>query len=147
MLAMCAFCATLPQLEAQIVGWAGVLFFGAALAVLLIAASRTAEPRVAIDHDGIHTGSAMGVVEWADVTGFRIDDVKGTKFLSVFVVDTRKYLERMHAVARKTAELNAYFGTSEIAISFVGLSPGLEEACDYLQEMGYHVSGASDLRR
>lgn len=143
MVAISAFCTTLPRLNAQLAGWAGVVFFGAGLIVIPFIAFRTSESRVIIDQDGIYTGSSIGLVEWRDISGFRIDSVKGTKFLSVFVVDKRTYLDRMSAMARKSVELHAYMGVSEIVVSFLGLSPGLEEACDFLREKGYDIPDSS----
>ena len=140
MVAAAAFCTTLPQIQAQVAGWAGVLFFGLGLFVLPIAWYRNATPRIVMDDAGINAGPPIGVVDWDDVTEFRIDSIHGTKLLSVLVQDVAKYLERMPALTRVAVETtHQQTGLSEIALCFVGLAPGLEEACQYLAERGYKV--------
>jgi hypothetical protein len=139
MVAVAAFCTTLPAITAKIAGWAGVLFFGLGFVVLPRAFFLAKTPKIVIDDSGIHTGSSIGLVEWGDITGFRVDSIKGTKFLSVLVVDADKYLQRMSATARMSAQTHPHLGVSEIALCFVGLSPGLADACFHLAELGYHV--------
>ncbi len=92
-----------------------------------------------MDDDGIHAGSSLGVIEWADIVAFRVDVMAGTRFLSIFVDDKSKYLARMSHRARKSAELHPHMGLSEITLSFIGLSLGLDAACYYLAERGYNV--------
>ena len=142
MITVCVFCITLPQWKAKIAGVAGVLFFGIGLYVLPRAWFRTALPSIAMDDMGIHTGTSMGVVDWDDVTGFRVDSIKGTKFISVFVNDVAKYLDRMPPLARRSAETHPSMGLSEITLCFVGLSPGLLDACHYLAERGYKLENS-----
>lgn len=139
MVATCAFCVTLPELKAKVAGWAGIAFFGLGLIVIPRAFFRTSRPKIVMDDDGIHTGSSVGIIEWADIVAFRIDAIKGTKFISIFVDDKIKYLDRMPPLARKSAELHPQMGLSEFTLCFVGLSPGLDEACFYLEENGYNV--------
>lgn len=142
MMAMFVFCITLPSLTAKIVGWAGALFCGIGLWVLPCAWFRTGVPRIVMDDAGIRTGSSIGIVEWGDAVAFRVDSINGTKFLSIFVHNLAKYLDRMPPRARRSAELHPSLGVSEITLCFVGLSPGLAEACYFLAERGYKVEGA-----
>ena len=137
-----AFCTTLPGLDARLAGWAGVVFFGLGLIVIPHAWFRRSHPRIVMDDTGIHTGSSIGLVEWDDITGFRVDSIKGTKFISVLVHDEHKYLDRMPTLARRSAELHPAMGLSEITLCFTGLAPGLEEACRFLQEAGFDVAAS-----
>ncbi|MEI8212366.1 MAG: STM3941 family protein [Planctomycetota bacterium] len=139
MVAMCAFCVTLPEWKPRIAGWVGIVFFGLCMIVLLRAFFSTSRPRIVMDDDGIHTGSSIGTIAWEDIVAFRVDAVKGSKFISIFVDDKIKYLDRMPPLARKSAELHPQLGLSEITLSFAGLSPGLDDACYYLEENGYKV--------
>lgn len=139
MVATSWFCTTLPRIDAKIAGWAGVVFFSLGFIAIPRAWLRAATPRIVMDNAGIHTGTSQGLVAWEDITGFRIDEIQGTKFLSVLVRDVEKYLDRMPALARRTAETHPLLGVSEIAISFVGLSPGLAAACHHLAERGYKI--------
>lgn len=139
LVAVSAFCISIPSLLAKATGWAGVVFFGMGFVVLPRAFVRSATPRIVMDDSGIHTGSSVGLVEWKDITGFRVDSIRGTKFLSVFVIDVDSYLQRMSATSRMSAQTHPHLGVSEIALCFVGLSPGLADACFYLAERGYRV--------
>lgn len=140
MLAGCVFCIALPEIRAKIAGALGLLFFGFSLYAITRAFFRTRIPKIVIDQIGIHSGSSFGLVEWADVKQLRVDAIKGTKFVSIFVTTPEKYLARMNQLARKSAELQTHMGFSELTISFVGLSPGLDEALYYLKENGIEVS-------
>lgn len=140
MIAVCLFCLFLPRWDAQLAGGAGLLFFGWTLFVIPRRLWQTATPVIVMDDLGIQTGTAIGVVIWDDISTFRIDSIHGTRFISIFVQDTEKYLGRLSAVGRKAAEANRYLGFSEITLNFVGLSPGLDEACRYLSERGYRVA-------
>jgi hypothetical protein len=137
--AAAAWCITQPQIQAKLAGVAGVLFFGIGLYVFPRAWFRAAVPKIIMDDDGIHTGSSLGTVEWDDVTEFRIDSIRGTKFLSIFVKDVSKYLDRMSPLARRSAQSHPLMGVSEITLCFTGLSPGLADACYYLRERGYEI--------
>jgi hypothetical protein len=125
----------------QILGWIAIAFFGYGFYAIPRKLWQPRLPRIVIDDAGITTGTSAGVVEWADIEAFRVDAIRGTKFLSIDVVDPEKYLARMPPLARKSAQLNPRFGVSEIALSFVDLTPGLAEACDFLREQGFEVAG------
>lgn len=110
MVAFAAFCTTHPAITARIAGWAGILFFGLGLVVLPRAFLFANTPKIVIDDSGIHTGSSLGHVEWDDITGFRVDSIRGTTFLSVLVVDVDKYLQRMSATARMSVQTHPHLG-------------------------------------
>ena len=140
MIGMCAFCVTLPELKAKLAGAVGIAFFVLCLFSFVKAIFQASRPRIVMDSEGIHTGSSIGTIEWADIVALRVDAIRGTKFISIFVEDKFKYLDRMPALARRSAELHPPMGLSELTLCFVGLSPGLDEACYYLEENGYVVS-------
>jgi hypothetical protein len=126
----------------QVLGWIAIIFFSYGFYAIPRKLLQPRGPRIVIDDAGIATGTSAGLVEWADVEGFRIGDIRGTKFLSIDVVDPEKYLARMPPLARKSAQLNPRFGLSEIALSFVDLTPGLAAACGHLRERGWDVEDA-----
>lgn len=134
-----AFFTTVPVAKAQQIGWFGIVVLGLAMLALPFQLFRTSRPEIVMDDAGIHTGSLFGLINWDDVTGFRVDAIHGVKFLSIFVKDQQKYLERMPAIARSSAMRNPQLGFSEITLNFAGLSPGIEDACWFLGEIGYKV--------
>ena len=138
MVATCVFCITLPELMAKIVGVIGVAFFGLGFVTIPKALFHTATPKIVMNEYGIHSGS-WGPMEWEDIVGFRIDAIKNTKFISVFVKDKNKYLDRMSPLLRKSVQIHPSLGLSEFTLTFVGLTPGMHEACTYLEELGYHI--------
>lgn len=138
MVSGCVFCITLPDLMPKIVGVIGVAFFGLGFITIPKALFHTATPKIVMNERGIHSGP-WGPIEWEDIVGFRIDSIKNTKFISVFVKDKNKYLDRMSPLLRKSVQIHSSLGLSEFTLSFVGLSPGLPEACTYLNELGYDI--------
>lgn len=140
MVGISAFCVTRFEIKAIIAGVAGLVFFGFCTVVTVYRFFQSNTPQIVMDDTGIQTGNALGNIEWGDIVGFRVDEKNGNRFLSVFVFDKQKYLQRMSIMARKSAELNPLLGHSEIVIGFSGLSPGIEQACHYLQEKGFEVS-------
>lgn len=94
MVAACVFCITLSELMAKVVGVIGVVFFGLGFVMIPKAMFQTATPKIVMDEQGIQAG-AWGAIEWEDIVSFRIDSIRNTKFISVFVKDKQKYLDRM----------------------------------------------------
>jgi hypothetical protein len=141
MIAGAVLCITLPDLETQLAGWAGIAFFSLSFIVTARSWFRTSQPKIVIDDAGIHTGSSIGTIDWPDVTGLRIDSIKRIKLLSIYVLDKQKYLNRMPMLARAAAKLHPYLGCSELTINFVGLTPGIDDACRYLQKRGWTFPG------
>jgi len=138
---MSAYCVAQPELMAKVAGAAGVIFFTACCFGWARKWLHPHHPQIVFDEHGISTGTPAGLVDWSDVVGFSIDSIKTTKFLSIHVDNVEKYLARMTPSAEHFARLNPQFGVSEIAITFVGLTPGLDEACYYLREYGFEIRG------
>lgn len=133
---------TLPGLHERIMGWVSIAICGPLFFVTSRTFLQPSKLRIVMDDDGIATGMFDGVIEWDDIDALRIDETHGLKSLSVFVKDKDKYLDRMPVRLRNAVMLHASMGLSEISLSFLGLTPGLAEACDYLRERGFDIEGA-----
>jgi len=60
------FCATVPNLKAQIAGWVGLVFFGLCSIAILAQLFRSV-PSVILDELGIHDlRSSFGTIPWAE---------------------------------------------------------------------------------
>jgi hypothetical protein len=139
LLAIAIIGTTMPEIGARIAGWAGLVLFGTFLfgAVRLLWRSRV--PRLWMDDAGIHTGSWAGVVEWKDIVRLRVESWKRTRIICVFVQDPHKYFSRMKTFAKWSAQWQKDLGFSGIALGFSGLTPGLDEACNYLMARGFKI--------
>jgi hypothetical protein len=139
MVATCFFCTTLPRWDAQVAGWCGIVFFGLGLFILPYRMFQAETAAITIDDQGIHSNSKLGLIVWEDIVSCRVDAIHSNRFLSIFVRDPEKYLARLPALQRKSAITQRYLGLSEITLNFISLSPGLDEACQYLRERGIEI--------
>jgi hypothetical protein len=141
MVGMSLFCTTLDGIVANVVGWLGAAFFGLGFVALPRAFFRTRDPVVIVGPDGIDDRQfGVGFIPWSDVTALTIHSIHGTKFLSVYVENSESYLSRVSATRRLGAKANESLGYAPITLSFVGLTPGFEEVCYYIQQLGFTLS-------
>lgn len=128
-----AFCTMIPRATAQIAGWAGVAFFGVGLLAMIWQLFRSA-PIVVLDDRGIRDFRSSVFIEWAAIESVWVGDFQTHRFLFVQAHDEEKVLAQMTVFRRLVAKANRGLGYPPIAISFAGLSPGLEEAWAYIKE-------------
>jgi hypothetical protein len=86
---------THPQII-RIGGIAGILFFGAG-GIYGIKKLIDKKAGLIIDSNGITdntNASSIGLIEWNDISGIRIKQVKSTKFLLIDIVNPEKYIEK-----------------------------------------------------
>lgn len=138
MVAISYVCTRLPGLLPRLVGWVGVGFFSLAFLVLPRQLFR-AGPQLVIDERGLEDRrSKLGRIDWADIVLLSVVEVRGQKFLSIQVVEPKKYLDRLSTPGRISAQANRSFGFSEISIGFSGLSHSAVEVLNFIQE---HYAG------
>jgi len=129
----CYLCLVLDfGIIARVAGWAGLLLFGASMAV---GTSRILRPgiRVVINENGIEDRRLrIGVVPWEEVTAIELRTLKSVRTLCVEVNDERKYVERMPTWVRVNAWAGGLFGYPPISINFVGLDPSIEDVWEYI---------------
>ena len=88
---------------------------------------RDQSPGLVIDSQGlvVNTGSTpMDRIPWSDITGFRIHEFAGHRFVAVDFVDTQKYVER-RGWSRSTARLVTELAGSRVDFDAesIGLAP------------------------
>ena len=127
-------CMRIDSLRAQVAGWAGVAFFGAALPVILLQAVRRG-PMLVMDARGLdYRRLPIGVVPWEDVAEVWTGEVSGQRFLCVGLRDETPYLARLSAARRALAGTNRAMGFPLVTISFMGTDKTLEDALAAVRE-------------
>jgi hypothetical protein len=127
MVGMSYFCATLPGLLPQVVGWIGVGFFGLGFIAFPVIFFRTG-PQVVINDEGLEDRRGkIGVIRWEDIRSLSIASVYSAKFLCVELSDPEKYFSRLSRWGRWLAAATETVGFPALTIGFSGLRPGLKE--------------------
>jgi hypothetical protein len=116
------------------VGWFGVVFF---TLCALIAVKRMINGGIAFAFElggiAFHTG-AFGLLPWTDIREYAVVSVKGNYFLALTFHDPARVLSRVSATKRRMAITNQRLGWGHWALSFSGLTPGLDEAVAFIRE-------------
>jgi hypothetical protein len=127
------FCTTLPELKAQLAGWAGLVLFGLCSVAIPLKLLRSG-PAVIVDESGIHDlRSSFGTIPWTDIASLWIGSVRSQRFLCIEVFDPNVYLSHLPVHKRLLAHANKSLGFPPITISFSTLSPGLDEVWSYIR--------------
>ena len=134
MIAMCAYCVTLPSMKAKVIGPIGVLFFGLCLISATIQLFRSG-PAIVFDEIGIEDRRcSMGVIPWVEISSIKKVTIEKTSFIGICVVEPERYLNRLPMHQRALIKVAESMGAPMISLSFVGLSPSLDIAWKYIQE-------------
>lgn len=116
------------------VGWLGVVLFALCI---VIAAKRLFAGGVpfAFDLGGITfpTGS-FGLLPWTEIEGYAVVTVRGHYFLAFTFHDPARVLSRVSAANRRWAFANQRLGWGHWALSFAGLTPGMDEAIAFIRD-------------
>ena len=128
------FCTWIQRLDALIVGWAGVLFFGLCFAVILLRFLRSG-PQVMVNEIGIddRRRKGWGLMRWSDITEIWVGRMYSQKFLCVEVRDADVLVSQRSSLSRKLTKFNQSLGFPAVTISFSGLSPSLQEVLAYIK--------------
>lgn len=92
----------------RIVGIVAVLFFGAA-GVYGFRKLFDKSVGLTIDEKGITDNSnaaSVGLIDWADITAIKTEQVMSTKFLLIFVSNPDKYMDRVNGFKQKLMKAN-----------------------------------------
>jgi hypothetical protein len=116
------------------VGWLGAGFFALCI---VIAAKRLLAGGVpfVFDLSGIAfpTGS-FGLLPWTEIKSYAVVTVRGNPFLAFTFHDPARILSRVSAAKRKWALANQRLGWGHWALSFSGLTPGMDAAIAFIRE-------------
>jgi hypothetical protein len=126
--------ATNPDVVYRTAGWFGVAFFALCI---LIAAKRLIAGGVpfVFDRAGIAfpTGG-FGLLPWTEIKAYAVVTVRGNYFLAFTFHDPARVLSRVSTARRRWAFVNQRLGWGHWALSFSGLTPGMDEAIAFIRE-------------
>jgi len=115
-------------------GWLGVGFFALCL---FIAAKRLLVGGVpfVFDLGGIaFPGGSFGLLPWTEIKSYTVVTVRGNYFLAFTFHDPARVLSRVSAAKRTWALTNQRLGWGHWALTFSGLTPGMDEAIAFIRE-------------
>jgi hypothetical protein len=126
------YCTTVPLPNVQFYGWIGIAFFG--FGSIVIAASLfRAGTCVVFDDAGIHDlRTSWGLVSWSEIESIWVQSVNSSKFLCIELYDAGARVAKLSAWQQRICRANNALGYPAFTLSFVGLTPGLEDALRYL---------------
>src|SRR5437762_1762868 len=120
--------ATNADVVYRIVGWFGVGFF---TLCILIAGKRLLAGGVPFVFDlaGIaFPGGSFGLLPWTEIKEYGVVTVRGHYFLAFTLHHPARVLSRVSAAKRQWALANQRLGWGHWALSFSGITPGMDEA-------------------
>lgn len=120
----------------KILGWATVGFFGLAL---LIGLRKLADfrPGLVISDTGIEdnsSGISAGLIPWNEIQGIDVTSVNAQQFLTIYVVNPGKYIDRGNILRRIASRANMNFYGSPIQISANSLKTGFDELLALIEQ-------------
>ena len=133
MVSVSYFCTTIPKIDAKMVGWLGVCFFGLCFLKIILNLFKQGQAFI-INEQGMQDfRSKWGFILWSDIVYVSIGVVRSTRFLCIEVKDQNIYLSRIPPWQRFLKDTNKNFGFPMINVSFSTLTPGLKEVWDYIK--------------
>lgn len=141
MVATCWFCTRLPGTTERVVGWIGMVFFGLGLIVIPARFRQSNIPQMEFTAEGIHEHlQGFGFISWDDITDIFVWRTQNVRILCLNTVDQNHFVSRLSPVRQKAAQANLAVGASAITLNFSGLTPGLADAIQYCESMGFEVA-------
>ena len=123
-----------PDVVYRILGWLGVGFF-ALCAVIAVNRMIAGGVPFVFDLAGIGFPTAtFGLLPWSEIKSYAVVTIRGNYFLALTFNDPDRVLSRVSAAKRKWALANARLGWGHWALSFSGVTPGLDEAVAFIRE-------------
>ena len=126
--------ATSPDIVYRVLGWAGLGFFALCAFIAVKRLVFGGVPFV-FELGGIAFPSgSFGLLPWTEIKDYAVVTVKGQEFLALTFHDPMRILSRVPAAKRQWALANQRLGWGHWALSFTGLSPGLNDAVAFIRE-------------
>lgn len=121
------------------VGWFGVVFFALGI-VLNVTGLIRGGVSIVMDETGFTDERLkIGRIPWNQVEECYVAQLQGTAFLCFQLKQPELFLPRMSEAAQRVAKLNKGWGFGDLALTFVGLSPSLDRAVDFVRARGIEV--------
>ena len=125
---------TTPDPVYRVVGWLGVGFFALCTVIAGKRLISGGTPFI-FDRAGISfPGGNFGLLPWSEVKSYSVVTIRGNVFLALTFNDPARILQRMSTAKRKWALANERLGWGHWALSFIGLTPGIDEAVAFIRE-------------
>jgi hypothetical protein len=106
------------------IGWANVIFFGAAVP-LFLRQLLDRRPRLVIDGEGVLDRTlGVGVIPWSEITGA---DFAGSDFIRLSLRDPARCTARLGRVGRGLVAANRAAGFGELNLNLQGLAVRRED--------------------
>jgi len=131
------YCTTFSGPAPRMAGWIGVAFFGLGFVAFPVMMFRSG-PQVITGDEGIEDRRLkVGVIRWKDIHSLSIGSVHSTKFLCIKLNNPQEYLDQMPVWKRLLAKVNKAMGFDDLLVSFSGLTPGIDEAWQFLKKSSF----------
>jgi hypothetical protein len=135
MCGVCYFVAVTAAGFTSYIGWCALAFFGACILAIAFQLWRR-KPIVAIDAEGIRVArGGHKPVAWSQVESVAIGATSGQRFLCIELCDEAAYVAQLPRLRQMFVKANRSLGFPALSISFNGLTPGLDEACAYIEAL------------
>jgi len=118
----------------RVVGWLGV---GLSALCTLIAAKRmiNGSTPFVFDRAGISFPQGnFGLLPWNEIKSYAVVTIRGNVFLALTFNDPARILSRVSSARRRWALVNERLGWGHWALTFIGLTPGIDEAVEFIRE-------------
>ena len=126
--------ATNADVVHRTLGWFGVGFFALCIFIAAKRLLRGGVPFV-FELAGIaFPAGSFGLLPWTEIKEYAVVTVRGNYFLALTFHDPARMLSRVSVAKRRWALTNKRLGWGHWALSFSGLTPGMNEAVAFIRE-------------
>jgi hypothetical protein len=127
--------ATTPDPVYRVVGWLGVGLFAICTIVLGNRVISGGGTPFVFDQGGISfPGGNFGLLPWNEIKSYSVVTIRGNVFLALTFNDPARILSRVSTAKRVGALANERMGWGHWALSFIGLTPGIDEAVAFIRD-------------
>jgi hypothetical protein len=127
--------ATTPDPVYRVVGWLGVGLFAICTIVLGNRVMSGGGTPFVFDQGGISfPGGNFGLLPWIEIKSYSVVTIRGNVFLALTFNDPARILSRVSTAKRVAALANERMGWGHWALSFIGLTPGIDEAVAFIRD-------------
>jgi hypothetical protein len=119
----------------RIAGWLGIGLFAICTVVLANRVISGGGTPFVFDQAGISfPGGTFGLLPWNEIKSYSVVTIRGNVFLALTFKDPERILSRVSTAKRLGALANERMGWGHWALTFIGLTPGIDEAVAYIRE-------------
>lgn len=114
--------------------WFGVPFFSLC-GIIAVKRMLSGGTPFFFDRSGIgFPAGSFGLLPWSEIKSYGIVTIHGNQFLALTFHDPERALSRVPTFRRKWALGNERLGWGHWALTFTGVTPGIEEALAFMRE-------------